>query len=163
MLSFNLSLLFTVINLIIFYLILKKFLFKPIENIIEKRRQIINDQFSEAQNSRQAAEDALNKYNAALKKASEEGELIKKNCREEARLEYQRIMEDANKKAENIIGKAQSAANEEYIKAVENARREIGALAENAAEKILLEKASSTDENGLYDAFLSKTSHGEEK
>jgi len=33
--QFNVSLLFTIINLIVFYLLLKKFLFKPVMGIME--------------------------------------------------------------------------------------------------------------------------------
>ena len=43
MIQFNVSLLFTIINLIVFYLLLKKFLFKPVMGIMEKREKMIAD------------------------------------------------------------------------------------------------------------------------
>ncbi len=43
MIKVDLSLLWTIINLVVFYLLLKKFLFKPVMGIMEKREQMIAD------------------------------------------------------------------------------------------------------------------------
>ena len=43
MIQFNASLIYTIINLVIFYLLLKKFLFKPVMGIMEKREKMIAD------------------------------------------------------------------------------------------------------------------------
>lgn len=49
MLSLDWNLLITVINLVIFYVLLRIFLFKPVNNIIEKREKLIADRLSDAQ------------------------------------------------------------------------------------------------------------------
>ena len=43
MLSLDLNLVWTIINLVVLYLLLRHFLFKPVMGIMEKRRQIIED------------------------------------------------------------------------------------------------------------------------
>lgn len=43
MLKLDINLLFTVINLVVWYLLIKKFLFKPVNNIISKREEAIAD------------------------------------------------------------------------------------------------------------------------
>ena len=51
MIQFNVSLLFTIISLIVFYLLLKKFLFKPVMGIMEKREKMIADGLKNASDS----------------------------------------------------------------------------------------------------------------
>ena len=55
MIQFNVSLLFTIINLIVFYLLLKKFLFKPVMGIMEKREKMIADGLKNASDSQEEA------------------------------------------------------------------------------------------------------------
>ena len=49
MLKFNWNFLFMLINLVIFYLLMRKFLFKPIMKVMDKRKEIIENQFSDAE------------------------------------------------------------------------------------------------------------------
>ncbi len=44
MLKFNWNFLFMLINLVIFYLLMRKFLFKPIMKVMDKRKEIIENQ-----------------------------------------------------------------------------------------------------------------------
>ena len=43
MLQLNVNLLFTIINLVVLYLLLKKFLIKPVTDVMEKRKKLIAD------------------------------------------------------------------------------------------------------------------------
>ena len=52
MIQFNASLIYTIINLVIFYLLLKKFLFKPVMGIMEKREKMIADEKTENQGNK---------------------------------------------------------------------------------------------------------------
>ena len=51
MLKVNWNLLFTAINIVGWYIIIKLFLFKPINNVIDKRRDTINGKFNEAESA----------------------------------------------------------------------------------------------------------------
>ena len=48
MLRLDINLLFTIINLLIWYFLIKKFLFKPVNNIIAKREEAIEGRYKEA-------------------------------------------------------------------------------------------------------------------
>lgn len=162
MLSLDWNLLITVINLVIFYVLLRIFLFKPVNNIIEKREKLIADRLSDAQKKNDDAEELKKQYRASLDNAENEGEQIKKASREEARAEYGRIVADANKKAGRIIDKAKVTAEGEYQKVVETAQQQIAEMAASAALKIVNEKDAAVNNNSLYDAFLAKTSETKE-
>ena len=63
MLSLNVwNLLFTVINVLVLYLLMKKFLFKPVLAVLEKRKEMIASNMEEARKSQQEAEELKTDY-----------------------------------------------------------------------------------------------------
>lgn len=54
------NLLFIVINLLVLLVLMKKFLYQPVLGVIQKRQELLNQQFAQAQNSQKEA-DALKK------------------------------------------------------------------------------------------------------
>ena len=50
------TLFWTVVNVLVLFLAMKKFLLKPVMNIIEKREAMIHQQFDEAEAARNQAE-----------------------------------------------------------------------------------------------------------
>ena len=85
MIKVDLSLLWTIINLVVFYLLLKKFLFKPVMGIMEKREQMIADGLKNASDRQEEAEALKKEYESALSGAKEESVKIVENARVEAK------------------------------------------------------------------------------
>ena len=50
-----LNLLFTVLNLLVLFLLMKKFLYKPVLGVIEKRKELIDQQFEQVQGAKAEA------------------------------------------------------------------------------------------------------------
>ena len=48
MIQINLNLVFTIINLLVLYILMKKFLFGPVIRIMDQRKEMIEQQFEEA-------------------------------------------------------------------------------------------------------------------
>ena len=59
MLTLNLNLLWTVVNVLILFLLLRKFLYKPVMNVIAQRQKQIDDAIAAAETSKQDAAAAL--------------------------------------------------------------------------------------------------------
>ena len=85
MIKVDLSLLWTIINLVVFYLLLKKFLFKPVMGIMEKREQMIADGLKNASDRLEAAESLKKEYKKALSGAKEDTVKIVENTRLDAK------------------------------------------------------------------------------
>ena len=49
MLKLDMNLLWTVVNVLIMYVLLRKFLFKPVQDVIAKRQQMVDAQLADAQ------------------------------------------------------------------------------------------------------------------
>jgi len=75
MLKLDINLLFTVINLVVWYLLIKKFLFKPVNNIISKREEAIADRYREAEQEKVQAGEQKQKYE--LEKLQKENDELK--------------------------------------------------------------------------------------
>lgn len=60
MLTLNLNLLWTVVNVLVLFLLLRKFLYRPVMNIIAERQKQVDDALAAAETSKSEAAAALN-------------------------------------------------------------------------------------------------------
>ena len=106
MLSINMGLVWTIINLIVLFLLLRHFLINPVSNIMEQRRKLIADGLQNAQDTQDEANRLKAEYEEALSGAKKESAEIVDKARIDARAEYDRIVGEAGAKAGNIIENA---------------------------------------------------------
>ena len=71
MLRIDLNLVWTIINVIILYLLLKKFLIKPVTAIMDKREQMVKQGLEGARAQESQAKELKVKYEEALASAKE--------------------------------------------------------------------------------------------
>ena len=141
------NILFTVINLLIFFLIIKFFLLKPIKKVMDEREQMIKDDFDSAAKTKKEAEELKLEYENDLKTAKDKASQITSEAKKTAELQKNNIIDSANNQAKKIVEKAQKDAGIEYDRTMAKLEREIAGLALVAAEKVV--KTGSS-----YDNFL---------
>ncbi|MDO5539554.1 MAG: F0F1 ATP synthase subunit B [Eubacteriales bacterium] len=151
-----LNLLFTVLNLLILLALMKRFLYKPVLNIIAKRQELIDSRFAEADAVKKEAEQLKEQYEACMSGAKEEQERTVKEAKIRARAEYDRIVAEADRQAGQIVEKARKTGAAERTKAVKEAEAEITKLAVEAAAKIAAGSLSGQNDRVSYDEFLKK-------
>ena len=90
---------FTIVNVLVLFIGLKVFLFKPVLNIIRQREEMIGQQFAEAAKKEQDAQQMKEEYQEKLKEAGRKAEEIvagaKERAAEEERLAAARSQEEA--------------------------------------------------------------------
>ena len=59
MLTFNISILYNVINILVLFVLLKIFLFKPVTEIMEKRKAMIQQDLDDAKKAKDDAEQLI--------------------------------------------------------------------------------------------------------
>ena len=148
--------LWTVVNLLLLYLLMKKFLFGRVIQVMEQRKALIDSQFASAGEAEKKALDMKAQYEKSLSEAKETSVKILDQAKADGQAEYQRIVDEAGAQAGQMIAKAQAAIDEEKKKALKEMESEIASLAVDAAEKILKEKNSPAEDQMIYDAFLSE-------
>ena len=158
MLKFDWNILWTFINLIIFFVLMKVFLFKPIKKTLDKRKELIDKQFKDADDAQKQADELKAQYQSELEDVEQEKKQILVDARADAKKEYNKIIDRAQGDADRIKSDARAAAEFETLKARRAVKEELAALAMETAEKVIGESASSKLDSDLYDKFLNESS-----
>ena len=150
MIEININLVFTIINLIVLYLLMKKFLFGPILNVMEQRKNMIDQQFASAKDTEEQAYELKGKY----EDAKDESMRIVNQAKDEAKVQAERIVKDANTQAGAMLDKAKADIRTEQENAMKAMESRVAEIALDAASKIMGEKNSSQQDLSLYDQFI---------
>lgn len=148
-------------NLIVFFLILKKLLFQPVMGMIEKREQMISGQIEDAEQKNTQAGLLKEKYEAELKNANQEAAMIVKTAKERGKEEYEKILRDAGAEASKIIADASKTIETEREKAVQGIQNEIAQVAIAAASKVIQENVDQASNEKILDDFLREAGAGQ--
>nr|WP_264470239.1 F0F1 ATP synthase subunit B [Anaerostipes caccae] len=151
----------TFVNLIVFFLILKKLLFQPVMGMIEKREQMISGQIEDAEQKNTQAGLLKEKYEAELKNANQEAAMIVKTAKERGKEEYEKILRDAGAEASKIIADASKTIETEREKAVQGIQNEIAQVAIAAASKVIQENVDQASNEKILDDFLREAGAGQ--
>lgn len=154
MLKVDINLLFTAINLLVLYILMKLFLFKPIHKILEKRQGIVDKNLADADAARTSALAMEQQHSQALKGIDQERKTVLDQARKEASQEYERIMADANHQAKNVIEDARVEAEKQKADILRKAHSEITDMVIAATAKVI--SGPVQNDPGLYDKFLEK-------
>ena len=149
MLSLDFNFVLEMINLVVLFLLLRKFLIRPLTDIMEKRKAMIEEGLQNAQ-----ALEMKEKYEQALSGAKDQSRQMIEQARADAKKEYDRILDDAGEEAEKIIKTARETIDLEREQTLREMKTEVAGLAVDAARKILTENCSEENSQAMYDQFL---------
>lgn len=154
MINIDAAIIWTIVNIIVLFLFLKIFLFKPVMGIIEKREKLIADSISEAENIKKEAAQIKSDYEQELKNAGSEAAAIIKEARSRGQLEYNKKIESSKIDAAQLIVEANKRIELEKKKAANEAQSEIASLAMLAAAKVIRKNVDSNTNQQLLSDFL---------
>ncbi len=156
MLNLDINVVFEIINIIVLFLLMKKFLFGPVNAIMEKRERLIRQSVEEAEITRNKANELKAEYESRLEDAKSEAASIIKDAKSRGEKEYESRLADAAKEAQKLIKDAEVSAAAEKEKALRGARSEIASLALAAAAKVAQKNTGSAEDKKLIDDFLTE-------
>lgn len=143
-------------NLFLQVFLIKKFLFKPIRNILEKRAALADAQIREAKEAKDEAEAIKTEYEENMKTAREKANDILTTAQKNATAQSEEIIREASKQAVSIKEKAERDIEQEKRKAVNEIKNEIGSMAMEIAGKVIEREISADDHSKLIDEFIEK-------
>ena len=156
MLRLDWNLLFTVINLLLLFVLMKIFLFKPVQKIIAARQAEADKQFDEAA-AKQAEADGLKaQYAKSIASVEEEKSKAMQETMKKADAEYQRIVGDAESKAKQIKEDAAVEAENQKTLILKKDEKEIADMVVDAAVKVVGKNSGADVDSSLYNEFLDK-------
>ena len=128
------QMLISLANLTILFLILKKFLYKPVLRTLEARRNAVEEQYSDAENARREALDCKTEYEKKLSDAEKTADEMRKSAADEAKRHGERIVAEAREKADGMVRRAEEQIELDKRKAEADMKREIADVSAKIAE-----------------------------
>lgn len=152
--EFNWTYVMTIVNAIIMFFIMKKFLFKPMQKFMNEREEAIKKQYSDAQTAEDKAKDFKEKYESKLADSEAEGEEIIRQYTDRAQLRASEIVGEAEQTAESMKAKAEKQIDSEVKKAVHVLRSELSELSIMAASRIMEKEITAGDHVTIVDKVI---------
>jgi F-type H+-transporting ATPase subunit b len=141
----------------LFFLVLRKFAWKPILNAVKAREEIIKGSLEAAESARNEMKRLHADNEVILKKAREEREAILMEAREARDRLIDEAKGTATIEAEKLIEKARQGIEREKERAITEIRDQVATLSVDIASKILGEKLKESEQQQkLIDSYLNE-------
>ena len=141
-------------NLMIQLLIFKKFLLKPIKQVIADRKAKADSEIADAQKLRTEAEAMKAEYEQNLQNARTEANQIVAAAQKTATARSEELLGEARAQAAALKQKAEADIAQERKKAVNEVKDEIGGMAMEIASKVVEREIKEADHQDLIDEFI---------
>lgn len=148
------STLFTIISFLLLLWLLNKYAFGPLFGVMEKRRQLIQEQMNAADNNRAAAEASLAEQKAALDEARKEAYSIMEQARATSAKQADEIVSSAKNEATRLKDEALKDIESEKNKAISALRTEVGGISVQIASKIIEKQVDEKSQEEIVDKYL---------
>lgn len=148
------SIIFTLINTLILFLVIKHFLFNPVNKMLEERKDDIADTYNKADQALEKAKEAEAHYNELISGARDESAQIIKNASQKAQQRSDQIINSAKADAAQIRVKAEADIQREKQEAKKEIRSEISEIAVMVASKLVDKEINESDHRRFIDEFI---------
>lgn len=148
------SILVSLANLLIMFLILKRFLFKPVQKMMAVRKQQVDQIYQDAKENRDSAINMKQEYEARLATAREEADGLVRNAVQTAQRKGDAIVAEANSQASHLKQKAEQEIAQEKKQMLQDVRGEISDIAVSIASKVVEREVKKQDYDGFVDEFI---------
>jgi len=117
-------------------LLLQKFAYKPILNVLEERRQRIQEGLANAAKIKEQLAESEQRYQEILSKANAEAQKMIDEARQSAAALAEKRSQQAINEAEQILAKAREATKVEHDRVLAELKREVGRLVVETTAKV---------------------------
>ena len=155
------TIVFTVINLLILYVVLKKVLFGRVNRVLQARADLIQQNLSGAEQEKAQADELKAEYEQELARAHAEAAEIVAQAKTRGAQEYQAIMDQAQDEVRRTQAQAQAQNQADREEMLRSARREVAQLAVMAAAKVAQRELDEQSDRAIAEQFLAEA--GERK
>ncbi len=148
------TIIFTLINAFVIFLLFRIFLYKPVCKILDQRKEIAAKEIAEAQAAKESAQKAEQEYIDRLADAKNEAAAIMKQANARAQAREEEIIAEATSKAADIKSKAEEAIERDKKRVMNEIKDEISDIVILAAEKVVEKEISAKDNEDIISNFL---------
>ncbi len=148
------QILISLANLLILFVLLKKFLYKPVRKMLEQRQSEIDDSYKAAEEAKQHAQASEQTWNEKIQHAEAHSSEIIQQAAVLAGQRKEQILAEAKAQADGIVRQAEQEAILVQRKAEEEMKQEIVSVSALLTEKLLDREINAEDHRKLIDTFI---------
>mgnify|MGYP006286496473 CR=1 FL=1 len=149
-----------IVNFLILLIALRVFLWNPILQRIDERRERLEQEKEDAEAAAELRAEVEANREQMLEEAREEARGVIAEARTEAEQLKERALREADAEAERMVAEAREEAEEERNRVLGQMRGQIAALATAAAQRIIGESLDEQRQRALVDSFFSGVREG---
>lgn len=143
-----------IVSFLVMLWVLKKYAWKPLLAILEKRQNTIKGEFADIENQKTELDKLAEEYRQKLKGIDELASVKTKEAIDQGRQMAMEIQNEAHQQAKGIIAKAKEDLQKEVLKAKVQLKDELVNMTVMAAEKILQKNLDKEKQKNLMMDFI---------
>lgn len=147
-------------NLFIQVYLIKRFLFKPVNAMLEKRKAMADAEIQDAAKAKDDAQAMKAEYEQNMRDAKDKANEILSTAQKTAAAQSEEMIREAAQQAAAIKSKAESDIAREKVKAVNEIKDEIGNMAMEIAGKAIGRELHEEDHAKLINEFIANVGEG---
>nr|WP_145353756.1 F0F1 ATP synthase subunit B [Staphylococcus epidermidis] len=144
----------TLVTFVILIILLKKFAWGPLKEVMDKRERDIKKDIDDAEQAKINAQKLEEENRKTLKETQDEVQKILDDAKIQARKQHEEIIHEANEKANGMIETAQSEINSQKERAISDINNQVSELSVLIASKVLRKEISEQDQKELVEKYL---------
>ncbi len=148
------TVIFQILNLLLLMVLFKKYLFKPVTEILEKRQAEIEGHYQEAQQAETDAKVMKADYESKMANARQEADRVIQTATESANAMSASIVEDARTQADQLKRRAQTEIDLERRRAFDEVKGELSGIALDIASQVIEREVNEKDHEAFIDEFI---------
>lgn len=144
----------TIINTLILFLVLRHFLFDKVNAVLDSRKNEVAKTYQDADAALSNAKQLESEYTEKLSAAKEESAEIVKNATKKAQSRSEEIISEAKDEARGIVDKANADIEKEKKRAVNQIKDEISDMALSIASRVVSKEIDGKTHEKLIESFI---------
>lgn len=148
------QILISLANLLIIFWVFKRFLFKPVQKVMNARQEQVDKIYSDAEQDRSAAVSMKQEYEARLATAREEADGLVRNAVQTAQRRSDAIVAEANSQASHLKQKAEEEIARDKKQMLLDVKSEISDIAVSIASKVVEREIKKDDHERFVEEFI---------
>lgn len=156
MLTLNWNIIWTFVDLIVLYVLLKKFLFARVQKVLDQRQEMIQEQMDHAKEQEALANQNLQQVRETVENATKEAREKAQRILEAASRKEKEQLQASEEEAKRILISSRKQAEQERKKLLADTQDEMVTIAMLAARKAVGNNINEEKEKALFEDLLKK-------
>lgn len=145
-----------IVAFLIMLWVLKRFAWKPVFNLMEKRRLLIQSKFDSIEHQKQELKQLANTYQEKLNNIDAEAKRRMQEAIAQGQEIAQKIEQDAHSRVSALWHKAEEEIKHELVQAKEQLKEDMVKLSLAATQKILQQSINQQEQKKLIEEFINQ-------